>query len=111
MSDTRIYWSGSEVVEMTGLPISNIRYWQKQFADCRDMQVWQDQQGNYHYSEANIRFLKLLKYLRDEQKITRIEAMRRWIQSNDINSLDKRQQAMETLQKIREELIEFRKLI
>lgn len=107
----RIYWSIREVADQTGLAASNIRYWEQQFAEFPQMQVYQDRQGNHHYTKENIRFIKLLRYLRDEQQITRIEAMKRWITSNKESELSRAQQISETLQAIRTELVELRKLL
>ena len=51
-----------------------------------------------------------IKYIRDELKITRIEAIRKELKDNDKHS-DERQAALEILQRVREELYEIRKMI
>ena len=107
----KLYWTVREVSRETGLAASNIRFWEDRFKDFGQMQTRIDPQGNHHYTEENIQFLKLLKYLRDERQITRIEAMKQWIRSDESNDLDKRQQALELLQTVRKELLEIRELI
>ena len=54
--------------------------------------------------------IKRIKYIRDEMKITRIEAIRKELKNNTRHS-DERQSAVEILMRVREELCEIRKLI
>lgn len=107
----RVYWSVREVKKETGIPESKLRYWEERFSDFKEMEVFHDPQGTRHYTKENIRFIKLLKHLRDELQITQIDAMKRWIRNSDENKLHSRQQAAENLRKIREELLELRNMI
>lgn len=95
---------------MLHLSDATLRYWEDQFADFSEMKVYHDPQGNRHYSAENIRFIKLIKFLRDEQKITRIEAQKRWLRDND-KKVDIRQRASEILGEVREALMELRAMI
>lgn len=107
----RLYYSIREACDQTGLPASNIRYWEDQFSEFEQMQTRIDPQGNHHYTEENIRFIKLLRYLRDERKITRIEAMKQWIRSDESHALDRQQMALELLSNARKELLAIRDMI
>lgn len=111
MDTTRLYYSIREVREELHLTDATLRFWEEKFARYPQMQVYHDPQGNRHYSAENIRFLRLLKYLRDELKITRIEAMQRWLDNTNENRLDIRVQASDILRQIREDLVEIRAMI
>ena len=54
--------------------------------------------------------IKRIKYIRDELKITRIEAIRKELRANDKHS-DERQSAIDILLRVKEELCEIRKMI
>lgn len=103
----KIYYSLRETETETGVPASTLRYWEKQF-DGLDPR--KDGHGNRYYTRADQDLIKRIKYIRDELKITRIEAIRKELQSNTKRS-DERQSAIEILQRVREELVEIRKMI
>lgn len=78
MEIERIYYSLHEVREQTSLPDATLRYWEKCF---EQLQPRKDRHGNRYYTQENIDLLKQIKYLRDEMKITRIEAIRKEIRN------------------------------
>lgn len=78
MEIERIYYSLHEVREQTSLPDAILRYWEKCF---EQLQPRKDGHGNRYYTQENIDILKQIKYLRDEMKITRIEAIRKEIRN------------------------------
>lgn len=106
----KLYWSLREVREETKLTDATLRFWEEQFSDFKQMQVRHDPQGNRHYSQENIQFIKTIKYLRDELKITRIEAMKRWLRDDD-KKVDTRARVHDILNKVKEDLIEIRSMI
>lgn len=107
MPDSKIYHSIKEVSQETGLPFSTLRYWEQQFDQLSPRK---DGHGNRYYTTRDIEFIKRVQYIRDELKITRIDAIRRELQA-DIRQVDVRQKASEVLLRIRQELVEVRSYI
>ena len=107
MNELKIYYSLRETEAETGVPASTLRYWEKQFDALNPRK---DGHGNRYYTRADQELIKRIKYIRDELKITRIEAIRKELKDNTKRS-DERQSALEILQRVREELCEIRKMI
>lgn len=107
MSESKIYYSIKETSEITGLPYSNLRYWEEQFEELNPRK---DGHGNRYYTTEDIEFIKRVKYIRDELKITRIDAIRRELR-NDTRQVDVRLRATDMLQRIRQELMDIRSYI
>lgn len=108
MTETeKIYYSLRETETETGVPASTLRYWEKQFDELNPRK---DGHGNRYYTRADQELIKRIRYIRDELKITRIEAIRKELKENTKRS-DERQSALEILQRVREELCEIRKMI
>ena len=103
----RIYFSMRETIEATGLEAPTLRYWEKQF---EQLSPRKDGHGNRYYTREEQELIKRIKYIRDELKITRIEAIRKELIANDKHS-DERQAALEILLRVREELCAIRKMI
>ena len=101
------YYSLRETETETGVPASTLRYWEKQF---EELSPRKDGHGNRYYTREDQEVIKRIKYIRDEMKITRIEAIRKELRSNTKRS-DERQAAMEILLRVKEELCEIRKMI
>ena len=101
------YYSLKETELETGVPATTLRYWEKQF---EDLSPRKDGHGNRYYTRENQELIKRIKYIRDELKITRIEAIRKELKNNTKHS-DERQAALDILLRVREELCEIRKLI
>lgn len=93
-----------EVREETGLPAATLRYWEEQFDQLSPRK---DGHGNRYYTTEDIALIKHIKFIRDELKITRIEAIKNELQ-NDKRGTDARQRAVEILSQIRKELTEIR---
>ena len=107
MNESKIYYSLRETEQETGIPATTLRYWEKQFDE---LQPRKDGHGNRYYTREDQELIKRIKYIRDELKITRIEAIRKELKGNEKKS-DERQAALEILQRVREELCEIRKMI
>ena len=69
LNTEKIYYSMNEAQEMTGLPASTLRYWEKHFDQLNPRK---DGHGNRYYTMVDIALIKQIKYLRDEMHITRI---------------------------------------
>ncbi len=104
MTSEKIYYSMSEVQEITSLPAPTLRYWEKQFTQLNPRK---DGHGNRYYTLEDINLIKRIKYLRDELHITRIDAIRRELQQNN-RQVDFRQRTAEILQRVRKELVDIR---
>lgn len=103
----KIFYSLRETELETGIPATTLRYWEKQFDALSPRK---DGHGNRYYTRADQELIKRIKYIRDELKITRIEAIRKELQVNEKHS-DERQSALDILLRVREELCEIRKMI
>ena len=101
------YYSLRETETETGVPASTLRYWEKQFDELSPRK---DGHGNRYYTREDQDVIKRIRYIRDELKITRIEAIRKELKANTRHS-DARQSAIEILMRVREELCEIRKMI
>ena len=107
LTTDKIYYSLRETETETGIPASTLRYWEKQFDELNPRK---DGHGNRYYTREDQEVIKRIKYIRDELKITRIEAIRKELKNNDKRS-DERQAAMEILLRVKDELCEIRKMI
>lgn len=107
MAEGKIYYSLKETESETGIAASTLRYWEKQFDQLNPRK---DGHGNRYYTREDQELIKRIKYIRDELKITRIEAIRRELDANTKHS-DERQAALDILLRVREELCEIRKMI
>ena len=107
MAEEKRYFSLRETEVETGIPASTLRYWEKQFDELSPRK---DGHGNRYYTREDQDLIKRIKYIRDELKITRIEAIRKELAS-DAKHSDARQSALEILLRVREELSEIRKMI
>jgi DNA-binding transcriptional MerR regulator len=108
MAETeKVYYSLRETELETGIPASTLRYWEKQFDQLSPRK---DGHGNRYYTREDQELIKRIKYIRDELKITRIEAIRKELHANTKHS-DERQAALDILLRVKEELCEIRKMI
>lgn len=107
MDTEKLYFSVRETEKETGVPISTLRYWEKEFDQLSPRK---DGHGNRYYTREDQDLIKRIKYIRDELKITRIEAIRKELSTNTKRS-DERQAALEILLRVKEELCEIRKMI
>ena len=103
----KIYFSLRETEAETGVPASTLRFWEREFDELSPRK---DGHGNRYYTREDQELIKRIKYIRDELKITRIEAIRKELHANDKHS-DERQSAIDILLRVKEELCEIRKMI
>lgn len=97
---TKTYYAMREVIAETGIPAPTLRYWEQQFDQLSPRK---DGHGNRYYTPEDIELLRRIKYIRDELKITRIEAIRREL-ATDGHKTDARKRATDILLRLREEL-------
>ena len=103
----KIYYSLKETCEITGLKSSTLRFWEKNFTGLSPRK---DGHNNRYYTREDIELIKRIKYIRDELKITRIEAINKELNNNSKDS-DAKQRATDILLRIRNELVEIRSKI
>ena len=106
-AEGKIYFSLRETEQETGVPASTLRFWEKQFDELSPRK---DGHGNRYYTREDQELIKRIRYIRDELKITRIEAIRKELKENTKRS-DERQAALDILLRVKEELCEIRKMI
>ena len=75
----KIYYSLRETIAETGVPAPTLRYWEKMF---EQLSPRKDGHGNRYYTREDQELVKRIKYIRDELKITRIEAIRKELSTN-----------------------------
>ena len=100
----KVYYSMKEAIKITGLPSSTLRYWEQQIPQ---LNPHKDGHGNRYYKLQDIELIKQIKYLRDEMKITRIEAIRNELAAGT-RKTDYRQRATEILERVKNELLEIK---
>ena len=107
LNTEKLYFSLRETEIETGVPATTLRYWEKQFDQLSPRK---DGHGNRYYTREDQELIKRIRFIRDELKITRIEAIRKELSSNTKRS-DERQAALDILLRVRDELCEIRKMI
>lgn len=100
----KVYYSIREATEATGLTNATLRYWEQQF---NELDPRKDAHGNRYYTEEDLALIKQIKYIRDEMKITRIEAIRNELKTGR-RQADSRARATEVLLRLKKELEEIR---
>lgn len=103
----RIYFSMRETIEATGLEAPTLRYWEKQFDQLSPRK---DGHGNRYYTAEDIALIKRIRFIRDEMKITRIDAIRNELQAGN-RQTDVRSEAVERLTRIRSKLEDLERLL
>jgi DNA-binding transcriptional MerR regulator len=96
----KLYYSISEVAEMFGINLSNLRFWEKEF---KDLKPKRNAKGTRFYSPDDIQLIKQIIYLVNEQKLTLDGAKRKLSQKKD--TVAKQQELVERLKVIRTELM------
>ena len=100
METGKLYYSMQEAKELTGLPSSTLRYWEQQFSQLKPRK---DGHGNRYYTKEDLELIQRIKYIRDELKITRIDAIRHELTGGEKQS-DVRQRAAAILERVKAEL-------
>ena len=59
LSTEKIYYSLRETEQETGVPVSTLRYWEKQF---KELNPRKDGHGNRYYTRGDQELIKRIKY-------------------------------------------------
>jgi len=106
---SKVYYSISEVAEMTGLEQHVLRYWETEFSQLRPLK---NRGGNRAYRDKDIKMLFLIKKLLHHDRFT-IEGARRQLQQASESYLDQMElsfeevSALDMLRTVREEVREI----
>jgi DNA-binding transcriptional MerR regulator len=92
----KMYYSISEVSNLTGLSQSNLRFWEKEF---KNLNPKRNDKGTRFYTKDDIETIKQIAFLVNEQKLTLDGAKRRLGQKKD--TVAKQQQLVERLKRVR----------
>jgi DNA-binding transcriptional MerR regulator len=100
----RLYYSITEVAEQLNVNPSLLRFWEKEFPQIK---LRKNAKGTRFYTADDIQLIKEIHYLVKEQKLTLDGARKRL--KNDKGDVEKRQQVVERLKKVRQELLSIRR--
>ena len=95
----KIYHSISEVSEMLDISLSNLRFWEKEFAQLSPKR---NDKGTRFYTADDIQ-LKKIQHLVNDRKLT-LEGAKRML-SDKKDKVAKQQEIVERLQAVRKELV------
>ncbi|MCM1034666.1 MAG: MerR family transcriptional regulator [Paludibacter sp.] len=99
----RVYYSIKEVSEITNLPFTTLRFWEKTF---QQLSPHRNFGKTRFYTTDDIALIKQIKFLRDEKHLS-IPAIQQQLQNNQDN-VNSKQRLYELLQDIKQELINIR---
>jgi DNA-binding transcriptional MerR regulator len=95
----KLYYSISEVSQMLGITLSNLRFWEKEF---KQLKPRRNPQGTRFYTNEDITLLKQIIYLVNDQNLTLEGARQRLSQKKD--QITKQHELVERLKRIKMEL-------
>lgn len=110
---SKVYYSISEVSELTGLEPHVLRYWESEFASLRPMK---NRGGNRAYREKDIKLIFLIKRLLYHEKYT-IDGARRQLKKASDSYLEQLEfsfdeiQTQDMVRTVREELRDILALV
>lgn len=110
---SKVYYSISEVAEMTDLEQHVLRYWETEFSQLRPLK---NRGGNRAYRDKDIKLLFLIKQLLHHDRFT-IEGARRQLQKASESYLEQMElsfeevEALDMLRTVREEVREILELM
>lgn len=96
----KLYYSISEVADMFQVNQSNLRFWEKEFPQLTPKR---NDKGTRFYTDEDIRIIKQIVFLVNEQKLTLDGARKKLSQKKDV--VAKQQEIVERLKRIRQELM------
>lgn len=95
----KIYYSISEIADMFQLNQSNLRFWEK---EIKQLNPKRNDKGTRFYTQDDIRIIKQIKYLIEEQKLTLKGVKEKLSEKKDI--VAKQQEIVERLQNVKADL-------
>lgn len=102
----KLYYSIGEVANMFGVNTSLIRFWEKNFDIIKPKK---NKKGNRLFTKADIQNFKIIYHLVKEQRLT-LEGTRKKLSENKQDTVNNFE-AIESLKRIKEMLIEVKELL
>ncbi|MDX9770402.1 MAG: MerR family transcriptional regulator [Tenuifilaceae bacterium] len=102
----KLYYSIGEVANMFGVNTSLIRFWEKNFDVIKPKK---NKKGNRLFTKADINNFKLIYHLVKEQRLT-LEGARKKLAENKEDTVNNFE-AIESLKRVREMLLEVREML
>jgi DNA-binding transcriptional MerR regulator len=102
----KLYYTIGEVANMFGVNTSLIRFWEKNFDVIKPKK---NKKGNRLFTKADINNFKLIYHLVKEQRLT-LEGARKKLSENKEDTMNNFE-AIESLKRIREMLVEVREIL
>ena len=99
----KVYWSIGEVAELLNVSPSLLRFWE---AEIKLVHPRKNRKGDRFYSKKDINLLKLIYHLVKEKGYTLKGARQQLLTNRD--SAEAKYEAIESLKKIREFLVQIR---
>jgi DNA-binding transcriptional MerR regulator len=97
--DLKLYYSIREVSELTGVPDTALRYWEKQF---RELNPRKTPRGARQYTRDDIELIKLINHLLKDKGLTIASARQRLKSSKEV--VVESSEIVERLKRVRDEL-------
>jgi len=101
----KLYYSIGETAQILGESTSLVRFWSNSFS--KFLKPNRNAKGNRLYTSQDIEVLKQIHYLVKDKGLTLEGAAKQM--TTDRSSIDKKVRTIDTLKKIREQLLEVRK--
>ncbi|MEA4985636.1 hypothetical protein SDC9_37799 [bioreactor metagenome] len=95
----KLFYSIAEVSKMLNINASNLRFWEKEF---KQLKPKRNEKGTRFYSEDDIKLVKQIMFLVNEQNLTLEGARQKLSQKKD--HVAKQQELIERLKRIKTEL-------
>lgn len=95
----KLFYSIAEVSKMLNINASNLRFWEKEF---KQLKPRRNEKGTRFYTEDDIKLIKQIMFLVNEQNLTLEGARQKLSQKKD--HVAKQQELIERLKRIRTEL-------
>jgi DNA-binding transcriptional MerR regulator len=102
----KLYYSIGEVANMFGVNTSLIRFWEKNFDVIKPKK---NKKGNRLFTKSDINNFKLIYHLVKEQRLT-LEGARKKLAENKEDTVNNFE-AIESLRRIKEMLVEVREML
>lgn len=98
----KLYYSISEVSELTELPASTLRFWEKEFKELRPHRT---PKGQRQYTPKDIETIRMLRFLLKERGL-KLDAAKAELRNNR-KGVDKTHEVVRRLQGIRSTLLKL----
>lgn len=107
-TSTKLYYSITEVAELTNVKPHVLRYWETEFKALRPKK---NRAGNRTYRSGDIELIQAIKTLLYDEGYTIAGAKKKLLQSKPNPSGKGRKKRAEVIQALRKELLEMKKIL